>query len=185
MNIDYVKTLEIRKDINSLIDLKNSVVYRTNGTGFEMFNLIKNNHSIESIGNILAEKYSVNSKEVVNDAINFIESLDLKNAKTHNINLLDQDMLFPLYLEIEITSKCNWNCSFCYNTWKNDQYKVKDLDINVIKNILRECKNNNCMIVRYSGGEPTLHNNFREIIEFGNKLGIKQCLDGTSCGPAL
>ena len=176
MNIDYVKTLEIRKDINSLIDLKNSVVYRTNDTGFEMFNLIKHNHSIEAIGDILAKKYSVDSKEVVNDAINFIESLNLKMAKTHNINLLDQDMLFPLYLEIEITSKCNWNCSFCYNTWKKGQYKVKDLDINVIKNILRECKNNNCMIVRYSGGEPTLHNNFREIIEFGNKLGLKQAL---------
>lgn len=176
MNIEYVKTLEMRQDIESLIDTKNSVVYRTNDIGFEIFNLIKNNNSIESIGYILSEKYSVDSKEVIKDTINFIESLNLKNAKAHNINLLDQKMLFPLYLEIEITSKCNWNCSFCYNTWKNDQYKVKDLDINTIKNILIECKNNKCMVVRYSGGEPTLHKNFREIIEFGNKLGLKQVL---------
>jgi radical SAM protein with 4Fe4S-binding SPASM domain len=176
MNKEYLKTLQVRNDISSLIDINNNVIYKINSIGLEMFNLLNLNYTTIDVAKELSNKYLVDSNIIVSDINNFINSLNPKNAKSQNINLMDNDIKFPLYLEIEITSKCNWNCSFCYNTWKNGEYVVKDIDFEIIKNILIECKNNNCMMVRYSGGEPTLHKDFNNIIKFGNDIGLKQAL---------
>jgi len=52
---------------------------------------------------------------------------------------------------IELTGKCNLDCSFCYN--KN---KKSSLDTNKIFEILEQIKRDGIKAVRFTGGEPFL-----------------------------
>ena len=77
---------------------------------------------------------------------------------------------FPLALEIELTKICNWNCDFCYNVWKIEPNYTpssddRHLPLERVRQILDEAARANCLRVRFSGGEPSLHPQFREIIE--------------------
>ncbi len=83
-----------------------------------------------------------------------------------NLNTLD----LPLYVYIELTDACNFNCKFCSVDEKNKNF----ISIDLIKNILLELKKNNIYDVYYTGGEPMLHPKFKDIVEFANTLGIRQ-----------
>ncbi|MDQ7982484.1 radical SAM protein [Paraburkholderia sp. SARCC-3016] len=91
---------------------------------------------------------------------------------------LDASLPFPLVLEIELTSICNWHCDFCYNVWKvSDDYTPhldeRHLPLTVARSILDEAHANQCMRIRFSGGEPTLHPQFDEIVQYAGSLGFR------------
>ena len=77
---------------------------------------------------------------------------------------------YPLYFYIELTDKCNFNCKFCSVGNKGKNYISFDL----LKKFLLELKEKNILDVYYTGGEPLLHPNFKEIIEYGYSLGFRQ-----------
>lgn len=64
----------------------------------------------------------------------------------------------PLHAQIELTSRCQYKCFFCYNIWKSEEgsfkhaHMTKDQAIFVANELIR------CRIfsVIFSGGEPTL-----------------------------
>ena len=78
----------------------------------------------------------------------------------------------PLYVYIELTDSCNMNCKFCSVKNKNKNY----IDIKLLKKILLDLKELNILDVYYTGGEPLLHPDFEEIINFGYSLGIRQTI---------
>lgn len=86
----------------------------------------------------------------------------------NNINL--QNIKMPLYIYIELTENCNFNCKFCSINEKGKRY----ISMELIKNVLNELKKNNIWDIYYTGGEPTLHPNFKEIVEYAFKLGFRQ-----------
>ena len=72
---------------------------------------------------------------------------------------------------LELTKKCNNNCKYCYNVWKNDlNYPAKELNLiewkNLIKIITNQVKPASWGV---SGGEPLLHPNAIEIIKLLKK----------------
>lgn len=94
------------------------------------------------------------------------------------IQWLDAALPFPLVLEIELTSVCNWHCDFCYNVWKvSDDYtphlSERHLPLTVARSILDEAHQNQCMRIRFSGGEPTLHPQFDELVNYAGSLGFR------------
>lgn len=76
---------------------------------------------------------------------------------------------FPTLVDISITSFCDRGCKFCY---QSSTTSGNHADVNIVKNILTELRNNNCLEVVFGGGEPTSHPDFSEIVEFANKLGF-------------
>jgi radical SAM protein with 4Fe4S-binding SPASM domain len=95
------------------------------------------------------------------------------------------DLAFPLVIEVELTKVCNWHCDFCYNVWKvPDDYGRRarsvtggageglHLPIEAARRILEEAAANDCLRIRFSGGEPTLHPRFREIIACAGEKGF-------------
>lgn len=70
--------------------------------------------------------------------------------------------LIGVYLEI--ISSCNQKCIYCYN--EEIIKKIYQLDLKTIKTILSDAKEMGVDIITLSGGEPLLHKNFFEILEF-------------------
>lgn len=70
---------------------------------------------------------------------------------------------------IEITSKCNRNCPYCYN---DSNSKGIYLQKKLIFNLFDTCHKKNINQVTISGGEPFLHPNFNELVNYANKNNI-------------
>lgn len=79
--------------------------------------------------------------------------------------------------EMIITEYCNFKCPYCRGL-KNEIYgdrTIKQLSFNEIKyNIDQWCKDIPLKNIRFSGGEPTLHKNIVEIIEYAKAKGINR-----------
>lgn len=109
------------------------------------------------------------------------------------------DVPFPLVLELELTRVCNWHCDFCYNVWKvsdtegrrsrSDSRNAPDahLPLDTARRILDEAREGQCLRVRFSGGEPTLHPDFGEIVSYAGRLGfdVELFTNGTRLTPSM
>jgi MoaA/NifB/PqqE/SkfB family radical SAM enzyme len=75
----------------------------------------------------------------------------------------------PIYLEIELTKKCDLNCLHCYN----NSGKGEDFELERLKEILSEFRENGGQKVKYTGGEPLMNKNFEEIVRYTKNIGIR------------
>jgi len=68
---------------------------------------------------------------------------------------------------ILVTNFCNQNCSFCFaRSEMSNKLIKKEISLSDFKNILLKMKKNpRVKVVKLLGGEPTLHSEFKEIIE--------------------
>jgi MoaA/NifB/PqqE/SkfB family radical SAM enzyme len=76
----------------------------------------------------------------------------------------------PVYVEVGLTNRCNYECSFCGLDWA----RGKDtLETNVLMKNIKDMAKFGVKSICYSGaGEPTLHKNFSKIIQETKKSGI-------------
>lgn len=74
----------------------------------------------------------------------------------------------PLTAKFEITYNCNYKCKYCYV----DGVKGKMLPLEDIKIILTKLKENGVNKLYITGGEPFLHPNILDIIEYSSNLGF-------------
>ena len=86
------------------------------------------------------------------------------------INL--QTLKYPLYVYIELTDSCNLKCKFCSVNKKNKNFISYDL----LKKVLDNLKELNIMDIYYTGGEPLLHPYFDNIVDYADKLGMRQTI---------
>lgn len=69
-----------------------------------------------------------------------------------------------IFVEYEIFTTCNKKCSYCYNMnhYEDRNYETSEYIISNISKIITNDK----IILQLIGGEPILHKNFNEIINF-------------------
>lgn len=91
-------------------------------------------------------------------------------------------------VEIIITESCNFKCPYCRGL-SSDIYgnrSVKELSLEEIKHVIELlCINNPIESIRFSGGEPTLHKNIKDIIAFSKCMGIKNIAISTNGSNSL
>ena len=63
---------------------------------------------------------------------------------------------------IELTNRCNLSCGHCFD---ERHAATGDLPLTVLEKVLREGKSCGIEQVSFTGGEPTIHRRFKEIIE--------------------
>ncbi len=79
--------------------------------------------------------------------------------------------IYPLYMEITPSGGCNHRCIFCALDYL--KYKPVFLDLNVLKNTLKQASNSGVKSVMYAGeGEPLLHKDISEIVRYTKNSGI-------------
>lgn len=76
---------------------------------------------------------------------------------------------FPISIEVDITGRCNYRCIYCRN---GDMMPFGDMDYDVLVKLLNECKSNNIFSISLSGGEPTLHKRFYDIVRYVGPMEI-------------
>ncbi len=109
------------------------------------------------------------SKIILKDS-SYIKRQDISSFK------LQSDDERPLrFLDIELTERCNNNCVHCnINLPEDDAHaKAREMSTGEIKRILSNAARLGCLLVRFTGGEPLLREDFSELYLFTRRLGIR------------
>jgi len=103
------------------------------------------------------EKYIFNTKK------RFTQSTDKKISVSKNIY-------------IRLNRVCNLSCSFCLTAKKS-----QGLSTEQIKNVLEILQLNGVKKIKLTGGEPTLHTGFLEIVKHSVELGLNTVIYSNLC----
>lgn len=113
----------------------------------------------------------------------------MKFAGTENLNpFLNQSKLFwhwdrlcsflkykrtfPIQVELNPTNRCNMNCDWCITKYA---HKKEDINIEVLKDFLRQFSNLGGKSIDWTGGgEPLIYSDIEEAIEYASGKNIRQ-----------
>jgi len=83
-----------------------------------------------------------------------------------------------------ITGKCNLQCQYCWDIFKN----TDELDTNQAKKIIDQISAISCDMLLFTGGEPLIRNDLFELINYSHQKGIqhiKLCTNGLLLGKKI
>lgn len=90
--------------------------------------------------------------------------LDVKNG------MKKIDDRFPISVELHLTDRCNLNCEWCTDKILRNNKATLDLDL--IRKLFHEFGDQRTGVTLEGGGEPTLHPQFRKIVEAGREANV-------------
>lgn len=106
------------------------------------------------------------------------------NLDSHKLNYhpcrvckwMKEETVYPIYVEISLTSACNHRCIFCApNYYLN--YEPVFMDTAVIRKCITSMSRCGVKSIAFSGeGEPLLHKDIVDLIQWAKKLGIDVAL---------
>jgi len=75
----------------------------------------------------------------------------------------------------EVTQRCNLDCCYCYNVWKNHpDYPRGELATKDVKRLLAKVvPESGCRLVTFTGGEPVLRDDIVDLVRFARGLGAE------------
>lgn len=83
----------------------------------------------------------------------------------------DNKNSYMTHIELEISNPCNEKCIHCYRTC--DSTKKGYLNVNQVKNILKQAKDLGAKSVTISGGEALLNPQWKQIVQTADELNFK------------
>jgi radical SAM protein with 4Fe4S-binding SPASM domain len=151
--------------------LKNKYLEVTND-GYLLLQLADGTRSIKEIIDYICEIKNLEKKNVEFNIVEFYlhaknkyEHIDLCDSITPVARTLqntgEKNPYFPLHVTIELTSRCNLNCSHCYRLRDNIDFPYDD-----IIDIINKISSSGAFVMELTGGEITLHPEFLKIIEY-------------------
>lgn len=86
--------------------------------------------------------------------------------------LIKGEMVIPRFISLWLTTSCDLSCSYCFFNDKNKEKKFADT--NKVKKFIDEIVDLGVESLELSGGgEPTIHPDCFDIIEYAHKKGLK------------
>ena len=76
----------------------------------------------------------------------------------------------PKILYVRVSENCNSNCFMCHYAGKRDSYNISEEQYN---KLLKHVKKYNYKMIRFTGGEPLLHNQLVNFIKKAKQIGVK------------
>jgi len=150
-----------------IYDNENVKTWTIKDDAMKVIKLVDGLKSFTEIYNVLRSKYEINESSVIN-FFNLSENkniLGFRNYQNETIpNIIGSGNIpLPQHASIEITTKCNLNCCYCYNDSspnKNVHMSFENAD-----KIFRILHDNGVTEIEITGGEPLIHNSIVQIIE--------------------
>jgi len=82
---------------------------------------------------------------------------------------------FPTEIIIETSSLCNLNCIMCFRNYLDKKVRYSNMDFELFKKIIDECKQNRIAAVKLSWrGEALLNKDFVNMVKYAKEAGIKE-----------
>ena len=89
---------------------------------------------------------------------------------------------FPLNVDIEVSSKCQLVCEHCFRQYM-DIVENDFMPLEMYKKIVAECGEHGLFTLKFSmRGEPLLHPDIVEMVDFAKKSGVKEVWINTNGG---
>lgn len=76
----------------------------------------------------------------------------------------------PVRIYFELTRRCNLSCAHCFAG--SSSREPEGLDIGSIRALLEDLKNAGVINIRFTGGEPTVREDWHEIVTYARSLGL-------------
>ena len=178
--------LVYRPDLGIAFNTGTGVEHKLDDMGQLMVDALAKGETIEGLAGRIAAEYEVEVGAVRGDIRGLLETLsaDAPSSDEEGIvelfkgaEISDESVAFPVSLELELTRRCNWGCTFCYNTWRDQKKRAgesPDIPLSSVQRMQKEAHENGLFRMRYSGGEPLMHPQIDEIIESGARNGLYQ-----------
>lgn len=107
--------------------------------------------------------------EEINDILEVLLELEAKRFESTDIQYTEENGMY-----IYLTNSCNQRCHHCY--MHAGDAEVNELTTEEIQCILYEFSKSGGELVTFTGGEPTLRNDFKEIVHAAKKAGLNVCV---------
>ena len=162
--------IAIRKEDQTLILVPNQV-YRLNSTGFYLLERLLGGERIEELTFNLEEREKEDVFAFFCDLRALVMGCVRDGEKRRAIEYLPYERPFtelPVLSELAVTTRCNLNCRFCYNSHKDDDLDTENLK-GLIDVIALEAK---VPSISFTGGEPTLRDDLPHLIRHAKDLGL-------------
>jgi GTP 3',8-cyclase len=110
------------------------------------------------------DKYKIDGSKIMHHQERLLQWMN-----AHTIG--DKLKVYPVYVEISPVGHCNHRCSFCALDYLG--YIPRILDTRALKDAIGQMANHGVKAIMFAGeGEPLLHKNLSEIINFTRMSGI-------------
>ncbi|MBU0461322.1 MAG: radical SAM protein, partial [Nanoarchaeota archaeon] len=86
--------------------------------------------------------------------------------------LLEKSLSSPLDMYIALTKRCNNACRQCFMDAKTSDDKGRELSFSEIKKVVKQFSDAGGFYVRLTGGEPTVRDDFFDIVDLMNEEGF-------------
>jgi len=151
-----------------------------NRTGWEIARLCSGTETVRTIAGRVAERYGVDTDRVERDAISFLKSLDRSELLAGGT--ADREEPAPAVhigsVFLHLTARCNLRCIHCYAG--SGPQEREELSDGRIRSIIDELAGRGGRAITFSGGEPLLRSNWREILEYAaDRLTVTLNTNGT------
>lgn len=83
---------------------------------------------------------------------------------------------YPIVGIFQTTFRCNNNCSYCLNIWRNEKRKKEKLGLKEKKEIIDKLVDFKIMRLIFSGGEPLMDHDFRKLVNYSSKYRMDKIL---------
>lgn len=176
-------------------------IFTTKNVSTMIWGKLVEGYSLEDIEKELIERFSdVDSNLIKNDIKNFILKLSeedivitkempssnckMKYLKPANFTELWKKAIenkVPLKVDIELTNMCNLKCKYCYVDF-NKPIEIKNIDYKKTIELLDELREMGTLFITITGGEPTLHPQFKDILNHAlkNKFYVRVLTNGSA-----
>ncbi|MFH0929862.1 MAG: radical SAM protein [Candidatus Moraniibacteriota bacterium] len=107
----------------------------------------------------------------------YCRGLTKQYAKNFGVNELKACLDLPDEVTIEVESKCNFSCSFCFNRLsfaKEGRGDVKTLSTDYVKKIIKRVREVGIKNIRFTGGEPLIRRDILNILDYAKSLDFSQ-----------
>lgn len=81
----------------------------------------------------------------------------------------------PLHFEVEVTSRCNFNCSWCNCASSRKKLANLDMTLEQMKHIINQCSIWGSGI-QWTGGEPLMNKDIIVAIKYASEKQLNQCI---------
>lgn len=110
------------------------------------------------------------------DKFDHLNKIFCKSNWSYTKKLIMDDVINDVspILTLDLTNNCNFKCGYCIDSELVSTSKSKEIEWELLKNLLIDLRQKGCGYLEVSGGgEPTLYSKFGEFLELTSKLKFK------------